>query len=318
MIRRIPWVAAALSAFLFVLPLAADEKTKPAQAEEKSKEGVEVVVAHTFRASDIMDMDVRNTKGKEVGAISDLVVELNSGEIRYAALSFGGFAGFGDKLFAVPWKAIQFKFDEDDHYLVVDVSQEKLENAEGFDEEHWPNVGDPKWAASVDKSFAGAEGEAADKEKDAEAKEEKEAKQSVPDGKSGTKTAGDKIVYDAVYRVSSLKGMEVRNEAGKDLGQINELVFDLRKGKVAYAALSHGGVLGVGDKLFAVPFDAFKLKHKADEKFLVLNIPEEKLANAPGFDENHWPDTVDPKWAEEIDRHYEISRKPKDGDVKRE
>jgi sporulation protein YlmC with PRC-barrel domain len=315
------WTTAALAAALCVTPLAADEakKNKPDQAakeqsadaakpseKNKDSDGVKVVVAKTFRASDITNLDVRNAEGKDVGSISDLVVELNTGEVRYAALSFGGFAGFGDKLFAVPWQALKFKFGEDDHHIVVDVDVDKLENAQGFNEDKWPSKADPKWVVQAEKE--------ADETKDEEAKE----KSASADEKPATKEAGDRIVYDAVYRVSSLKGMEVRNKNGEDLGTINELVFDITEGKIAYAALSHGGVLGVGDKLFAVPFEAFTLKHKADEKHFVLNVSEEKLSTAEGFDESHWPDTANPEWAANVDRHFEVSRKPKNSDVKRE
>jgi len=271
------------------------KKKTAAQEAEKDQAGAKVEVAQIFRSADVMSLDVRNHQGKDIGSMTDLVVELNTGEIRYAALSFGGFAGFNDKLFAVPWKAIKFKFDEDDRYLVVDMTEEKLERAHGFNEDKWPNVADPNWAKQVDEDFAGS----ADKE-------EAEAPQEKP----GNKTVGDKVVYDAVYRVSSLKGLEVRNSKNQDLGQIEELAFDLRKGKVAYAAMSHGGVLGVGDKLFAVPFGAFTLKHETDEKFLVLNVSQEKFENAPGFDQEHWPNAADPQWRAELDNYYELSRKP--------
>lgn len=292
------WLLASFAAISLAAPLAADDKAA-AQAGAESNAGPKVEVASTFRASDLMAMDVRNKQGKDIGSIEDLVVELKSGEIRYAALSFGGFAGFNDKLFAVPWKAIEFKFDEDDRFLVVDVSEEKLEKAHGFNENEWPNMADEKWAAQADKDFSPAD----EAQNSTEAKAKKEA---------GTKREGENIVYDAVYRVSSLKGMEVKNKEGKDLGTIDELVFNVRDGRVAYAALSHGGVLGVGDKLFAIPFEAFTLVHKPDEKFFVLNVSEKKLEAARGFDENDWPDVADADWAAELDKHYEISRKPKD------
>src|SRR5688572_7394763 len=66
---------------------------KPAAAGEKGK----VVIATNFRSSELIGMPVRNRAGKDVGKIEDFVVELNSGDVRYAAVSFGGFAGFGNK-----------------------------------------------------------------------------------------------------------------------------------------------------------------------------------------------------------------------------
>jgi sporulation protein YlmC with PRC-barrel domain len=311
---QIPWALTALAACWAAVPLAADEPKeereagKPAAVKpsaDAAESGAKVKVASIFRAADILNLDVRNTKGKDIGSLNDLVIELETGEIRYVALSFGGFAGFNDKLFAVPWKAVKFKFDENDRFLVVDVTEEQLERARGFDENHWPNFADKDWAAQTEKDFNTAEEASQD-----------EAKEAKEPSDAGLEKAGDKVVYDAIFRVSSLKGMEVRNAEDESLGQINELVFDLEQGKVAYVALSHGGVLGVGSKLFAVPFGAFTLKLEADEKFMVLDISAEKLKSAPGFDADHWPDMADRDWAADIDRHYELSRKPAEGKTK--
>src|SRR5687768_3742813 len=82
----------------------------PAKKDGQSQKEVKVEVATSFRSSELIGMEVRDRTGKDLGKIEDLVVELNSGDIRYAALSFGGFAGFGDKLFAVPWQSMTFKF----------------------------------------------------------------------------------------------------------------------------------------------------------------------------------------------------------------
>src|SRR5262245_29348281 len=55
----------------------------------------------------------------------------------------------------------------------------------------------------------------------------------------------------AFDRASELIGKNVQNRSGESLGEINDLAIDLHHGKVPFAVLSFGGVLGVGDKLFA-------------------------------------------------------------------
>jgi hypothetical protein len=90
-------------------------------------------------------MDVRGKTGDdEIGEISDVMIGPN-GKIRYVAVSFGGFLGLGDKLFAVPWEAIQFVRegdDEDDVYARIDVTEEQLRAKSGFNQDRWPTQAD--------------------------------------------------------------------------------------------------------------------------------------------------------------------------------
>ncbi len=116
------------------------------------------------------------------------------------------------------------------------------------------------------------------------------------------------VVTERAYRVSKLEGMEVKNKAGEDLGKLDELVVDVESGKVMYAAISVGGVLGVGDKLIAVPWKEFKIKYDENESYFVLDIAKAKMEAAPGFDEKNWPDVADSKWRDDINRYYEKAR----------
>jgi sporulation protein YlmC with PRC-barrel domain len=116
---------------------------------------------------------------------------------------------------------------------------------------------------------------------------------------------GAQVAAEKVFRTSTLNGMEVKNQQGESLGKVHELVIDVTTGKVAYAALSHGGVLGIGDKLFAVPFDQFTLKHAEKDTYFLLDMSKEKLAAAPGFDQDKWPDFADANWRQQIDRYYQ-------------
>jgi len=94
-----------------------------------------------------------------------------------------------------------------------------------------------------------------------------------------------------VHSGSSLKGDRVVKYKGEDLGKIEEILIDLDRGRVAYAVLSFGGFLGLGDKLFAIPWQAFSVD--TTKKQLVLNADKELLDKAPGFDKNNWPDMAD-------------------------
>ena len=98
-------------------------------------------------ASTLAGDRVRNTAGEDLGKIEDIMLDIPSGRIAYAVLSFGGFLGIGDKLFAVPWHALTV--DEDNHEFVMDVDKKVLENAPGFDKDNWPDMADPNWGAQI-------------------------------------------------------------------------------------------------------------------------------------------------------------------------
>ena len=101
----------------------------PAQAKDKS--GV-------LRASELIGMTVLGNDGKKLGDIKDLVIDPEEGGIQYAVLDFGGFAGIGDKYFAVPWEALQL--DQMNNKLSLDVHKKDLKNAPGFDKKNWPDL----------------------------------------------------------------------------------------------------------------------------------------------------------------------------------
>lgn len=101
---------------------------------------------------------------------------------------------------------------------------------------------------------------------------------------------------------STITGDNVRNLDGDNLGHIEELVIDIDSGRVNYAVLSSGGFLGVGDKLFAIPWDLLTVD--TDNKEVVLDLSKETLENAPGFDKDSWPDIHDRSWVGDVYRYY--------------
>jgi sporulation protein YlmC with PRC-barrel domain len=105
-----------------------------------------------------------------------------------------------------------------------------------------------------------------------------------------------------VLSVSALTGDPVYNTAGEKLGSLEDIVIDASSGRIAYAVLSFGGILGIGDKLFAIPWGAMQLD--VDNKRILFDVPKERLELAPGFDKNNWPDMADERWGAEIYGFY--------------
>jgi sporulation protein YlmC with PRC-barrel domain len=117
------------------------------------------------------------------------------------------------------------------------------------------------------------------------------------------KTDPDKR-FRKVLAASTLTSDPVRNAAGEDLGKIDEIMIDIPSGRVAYAVLSFGGFLGLGDKLFAVPWNALKVDE--DERCFILNVDRKTIEAAPGFDKNNWPDMSDPAWGLGVTSYYKV------------
>jgi sporulation protein YlmC with PRC-barrel domain len=98
----------------------------------------------------------------------------------------------------------------------------------------------------------------------------------------------------AVLSAGTLTGDPVINETGEHLGQLEEIMLDLDSGRVVYAVISFGGILGLGNKLFAVPWQALRVD--TERKAVIVNVSRELLEQAPGFDKDNWPDTSEHTW----------------------
>jgi sporulation protein YlmC with PRC-barrel domain len=108
----------------------------------------------------------------------------------------------------------------------------------------------------------------------------------------------------ALMGADTLIGNDVYNSAGDSLGTIKEFMIDMSSGRISYAVLSFGGFLGMGDRLFAVPWQALKLDTK--NKRFTLNASKEQLKKAPGFDKDHWPSMADDSWATDVYAFYGV------------
>jgi sporulation protein YlmC with PRC-barrel domain len=108
------------------------------------------------------------------------------------------------------------------------------------------------------------------------------------------KTEIMKDIAPILMGADTLIGNDVYNEKCDDLGNIKEIMLDMCSGRVSYAVLSFGGFLGMGEKLFAVPWSALTLD--TVNKRFILKIDKERLMDAPGFDADKLPNMGDPVW----------------------
>ncbi len=144
-------------------------------------------------------------------------------------MSFGGILGIGEELFAVPLQAIDTA--NADH-ATLDVSKQDLKDTKGFNKQHWPLKPNARWANM--RTMSGDESQLV-----------------------GHEEESDQQPIIGIWKASDIVGMNVKNTQGEDLGSIKDLVVDPSRARVTYAILSHGGWAGIGDKLFAIPWQSF-------------------------------------------------------------
>jgi len=96
-------------------------------------------------------------------------------------------------------------------------------------------------------------------------------------GTRSSTTMGNEVL------ASSIIGATVKNAAGENLGEIDELVIDSQDARIKAAVVSVGGLLGIGAKSVAVPWDKVKMGSDADRDTVVIAMGKDELDQAPGW-----------------------------------
>ena len=239
------------------------------------------VMDKPFEFREISLSFVKNPQGQYLGRISDLVFD-SHGHITFAILSRPGAIGIPGRPLAVPFSALVF--NDKDKVFDLNVNWEKLESAAVFSRGDLDNR---KWVEDTYRYFGQQPywtEEGYKKEKNAAMVRE----EAMP------VTHG----WSRPHEVTEILGDRVMNPQGKNLGRINDLVFD-REGRVSFVVLGYGGFLRIGEKLVAIPFGA--LSYQENEKHLVLDITPERLDAAPVFNRKTLGDL---QWADEVYRYF--------------
>ena len=105
---------------------------------------------HLLASGTLIGDKVVNQQNEDIGKIEELMISVEEGRVSYAVMSFGGFLGFGNKFFAVPWATLHV--DENNKCFVINVDKERLKEAPGFDKDHWPDM-TPEWAAEINTFY---------------------------------------------------------------------------------------------------------------------------------------------------------------------
>ena len=103
------------------------------------------------KASEVTGVKVKNLADEHLGEINEIVIDKTSGKVNYAVLDFGGFLGFGNKFFAVPWVVLSYSAADD--CFILNVDKDHLKNAPGFDKDHWPNFAAPDFISTINDYY---------------------------------------------------------------------------------------------------------------------------------------------------------------------
>jgi len=240
-----------------------------------SMAGAKTAVVGDFPASKLIGERIVNGQNERLGKIKDLIVDTTNGKVQYAVVSFGGFLGMGDKLFAYPLQNFQPASDGD--HLVLNVDKERLKAAPGFDEKSWPDFNRGDYRAQVDKYHGNHA--------------------TAPDG---TQVNAPEIRF---ARASQMLKADVKDSINKDIGDVKDMVVNMKDGSVHYVVVKFDRAWNPVDKLVALPIRAFKSEGR-NGKDLVYVASRDELQNAPSFDKNRWPDVNrDDRFRADVDRY---------------
>lgn len=259
------------------------------------------------KVSDLLKKPVTSEQTREqIGDIQDLVIDPDGGRVLFSIIEFDDKMGHGNRWFAVPLRVA--KLSEDYKSVQMDYTTAEVNKANGFDSNSWPNIGDESWASQVYKAY-GERPYWKSRRDDGTGRISRAS--ATDDNRARTITAADRgdrrhrgMNYPTRWqKASDLIGKNVRNpSANEDLGTLKDIVVDPDSGRILYGVLSYGGFMGLGNKLFAIPWNSLDLA--ADYKAVNLSVDKERLKAAEGFDEDKWPNMADQQWAGKTYDYY--------------
>ena len=223
--------------------------------------------SHVWLSDTLIGTKVVGQRGEAIGKIEDIVVS-PAQDGSYAVLSLGSWANMADRYCAMPWSIIRtVEADEavkdSVRSLVLTVDKELLRTAPNFEKRTWPDMTDAAWCREINAFY-----DPNKIEKKADAVVEAAARSKV-----------------VTWRATELKGADVMTPTNEKLGDLEQVAVDTN-GRFCYAAVSVGGFLGMGERLVAVPWDAFQFTlggEKNDKRIITLASTKELLESAPEY-----------------------------------
>lgn len=282
--------------------MAGAEATTEAMGETESVAGTEDTGAvgetegqmAAAKASVLIGHAVRSPQGEDIGEIEDLVIGLDSDQVRYAVLSFGGFLDIGDKLFAIPVQA--FNFDPNENVFVLNVTEEQLENAPGFEANNWPDIAtqdwdvefrDFQWSDPMDTEGVTEPGQ--DVAEGAEDQDAAQPGQDVAEAQQDQDMTeqSDAFVGETAVRASEILDFNIESTEGEEVGEIEDIIVELDTGNVQYVVVELNDEIDNSEDFFGLQLSELNFTAENDA-FVFDPANQSLLQNAPSFSQDEW------------------------------
>ncbi|MCC5785651.1 MAG: PRC-barrel domain-containing protein [Phycisphaerales bacterium] len=273
------------------------------QTEEQAQRAL---AAHAL-SDNIIGKDVVDPRGESLGSIDDLVIDLRKGEASFAVLAFGGTLGFNRDKVAVPMRA--FTWDNREERFVLNTTRERLEAAPDFDSDDLDKISEEGWIDRTMRAFGierGDDRNADDRrntqqERQMRDRQRQDQQRRDRDDYRDRSSADDEEKHKPFAMGSDLDSIKIVTRDEEELGSIDQIVVDRNSGRVAFATLNHGGVLGIGADTVIFPWEALE---RTDDKKFKVSINKNRLENAPEFDDED--KLRDAAFVQSVYRFYQV------------
>jgi sporulation protein YlmC with PRC-barrel domain len=227
-------------------------------------------LAHAERAANLYGRELVGSDNQKLGKVDNVIVDLESEHILYVVV------GASQGRVAVPPQVIG---QTTGNTLHATVTKQKLDSAPKFTsaQDNPTGLGQANFVYQVYQHFG------------------------ISPWWQGS-TPADQGSFHNVHKLNQLIGMNVEDANNQTLGKVSNVVVDMAQGRLVYVVFSPASNLNLGEGLYAMPSDAFTLS--GDKKHLVSGIDRQKLAGAPHFDKNSWPNLTDATFASQVYQYY--------------
>lgn len=260
--------------------------------------------APAVRGSELLGLNVENPQGESIGEIQDLVMNAENGKTAYVAMSVGGILGLGDEMFAIPYDAFAIRgADRDeradatsgqdrqsgavaddlgDFVAVLDVNEDTFEDAEGFDQDNWPDMASREWREQNDRAYQQAR-ESREKLR----MQDRDYQATAQQRRQEAERDRQRMKTYATYRASELVGLNFDVAQADEQAEVQDVVLDARSGKIKYVAVTFN------DNHYALPPDALQVTKTSDDELKIsMSGGQQWFDSNQPFNEDQWPGNV--------------------------